>query len=195
MAMRRPRMSCQSSSLQASRLRPSKAISPLSVVTVSGNSPISAWAHIDFPDPDSPTTQTISPATRSNETPSTAYGRSLPWGSAIFRFLIETDGGLDISAAALGKPRVERIVEAFADQVQAKDGQQNGETGKHRDPPGLTHHRPPGADHVAPGDQVGIAKPEKRQRGLEQDRGRDHQRGQHDHGRQRVGQNLAPDDP
>ncbi len=40
--------------------------------TFSGSRPISAWAHIDFPEPDSPTTQRILPAVRSNDTSSTA---------------------------------------------------------------------------------------------------------------------------
>ncbi|MGY3371348.1 hypothetical protein ACVWZL_008473 [Bradyrhizobium sp. GM2.4] len=62
-------------------------------MTVSGNRPISACAHIDLPEPDSPTTQTILPGRKSSEMPSTAKGRSAPLGNAIRRFLTETAGG------------------------------------------------------------------------------------------------------
>src|SRR5260370_28655574 len=156
MAIGRPRTSRQPSSSSPSKLLPSNSISPASVRTLSGSSPIRACAHIDLPDPDSPTTQTISPATRSSETPSTAEGRSLPGGSAIFRFLIEMDEVFDISASIFAEPRVERVVEAFADQVQAEHRDEDGDAGKHRDPPRLPNHRPSGADHVTPRDQIGI---------------------------------------
>ena len=41
-------------------------------------------------------------------------------------------------------------------------------------------HGAAGTDHVAPGHQVRVAEPEEGQGRFEQDRGRDHQRGQHD---------------
>src|SRR3981081_307805 len=176
MAMRRPRIARQPSASSFKRSWPSNRISPVSVVTLSGNSPRSAWAHIDLPEPDSPTTQTISPALRSSETPSTAWERSPLWGRAIFKSLMATAGARVISAPVLGQARIERVVEAFADQIKAEHRKQDGDAGKHRDPPRLADHGAAGADHVAPRNQVGIAKAQERQRGLQEDRGRDHQR-------------------
>src|SRR4051812_33560215 len=48
--------------------RPSNVAVPL----VGSSSRISTWASVDFPQPDSPTTPSVSPGIRSNETPSTA---------------------------------------------------------------------------------------------------------------------------
>src|SRR5690606_20272148 len=48
--------------------RPSNNTEPL----VGGSSRISTWASVDLPQPDSPTTPSVSPLCRSNDTPSTA---------------------------------------------------------------------------------------------------------------------------
>src|SRR5450756_281205 len=149
MAMRRPRNARQAPSSRVNRSCPSNRISPACGTTLSGRSPIRAWAHIDFPEPDSPTTQRILPAVRSNETPSTANGRSPPGGSASFRSLMATALSADMSAAVLVEARVERIVEAFADQVQRQHRDQDGDPGKHGNPPGLANDGAAGADHVA----------------------------------------------
>jgi hypothetical protein len=57
-----PRSARNSGSRICSRSRPWNSTRPADGRSVSGSSPITALAHIDLPEPDSPTTQRISPA-------------------------------------------------------------------------------------------------------------------------------------
>ena len=64
-----------------------KIISPLSVeAKLLGNKPIIDSAVIDLPDPDSPTIAKVLPASRSKETPSTAFTIEFPTVKCVFKF-------------------------------------------------------------------------------------------------------------
>src|SRR3546814_12349870 len=100
---------------------------------------------MDLPEPDSPTTQRICPGIRSKETSSTASGRSPPAGRASFSPRIATAGAV-ISAPLSGETRIERVIQAFADEVERQHGQQDGAAGEDRQPPRLPDHRAAGAE-------------------------------------------------
>ncbi|KAG1242920.1 hypothetical protein G6F65_022744 [Rhizopus arrhizus] len=88
MAMRLPRtLRSAPRGMPASCSSPSR-ISPPAMRRPRGNRPRTACANVDLPDPDSPTTQTISRGFRARLTPSTANARSPPAGSEIDRFSI-----------------------------------------------------------------------------------------------------------
>ncbi len=81
--MRSPRMRRISAGDLSSRSSPSSSTRPAVAVSCPGGSrPMTACAVTDFPEPDSPTTQTISPGATANETFSTAFRRSAPVGQA-----------------------------------------------------------------------------------------------------------------
>src|SRR3546814_2043472 len=86
---------------------------------------------MDLPEPDSPTTQRICPGIRSKETSSTASGRSPPAGRVSFSPRIATAGAV-ISAPLSGETRIERVIQAFADEVERQHGQQDGGAGEAR---------------------------------------------------------------
>jgi hypothetical protein len=70
---RSPRSRRRSAGLTRSRSRPSKSMTPSEARTFgSGSSPITARAVSDFPEPDSPTTHTISRSPTAKDTSSTA---------------------------------------------------------------------------------------------------------------------------
>jgi hypothetical protein len=66
--------------------------------------------------------------------------------------------------------------------------------GEHAHPPGALHVALGGVEHAAPAAQVGVAEAEEAEARLEQDRLGDVERGDHDHRRQHVGQDLDEDD-
>ena len=173
---------------------PSSAMRPARRGRPGGSRPITALAVIDLPEPDSPTTQRISPASTCSEMSSTACARSPPGG--------QRDGqALDARAALMPRrpalprqPRVQRVRQPLPHQVQRQHGQEDGDAGEDAHPPGQPDHAAAGADQEAPGHQVRVAEPEEAQRRFQQDRRRHHQRGQHDDGRQRVGQDVRQHD-
>ena len=92
-AMARPRSERSRAGGAVRRSSPSSSIAP--PVTRSwpgGRRPSTACAVTDFPDPDSPTRHTISPACTSNDTSSTAWARSASTGSSTVRPRIERTG-------------------------------------------------------------------------------------------------------
>ena len=72
MESRSPRSARRSGPERARRSRPSKRMAPAEARTFSGSSPITARAVSDLPEPDSPTTQTISPSSMEKDASSTA---------------------------------------------------------------------------------------------------------------------------
>ena len=62
MAMRVPRRSRRRAGVASSTSSPSSSTSPAVAVSSRGSRPMTAWAVTDLPEPDSPTTHTISPA-------------------------------------------------------------------------------------------------------------------------------------
>src|SRR6202043_3426250 len=68
-----------------------------------------------------------------------------------------------------GQTRVERVVEAVADQVEREHGGDDRDPGEQAEPPCVTDGRAALPDHVAPAHQVLIAEAEEADPGLEQD--------------------------
>ncbi len=153
---------------QVAPVEPDRARRPASPPC--GSRPITACAIIDLPEPDSPTTQSISPAAIAARRPRPRSARSASRRQGERRGSRSTRTGSTISVALAGEARVERVVQAFADQVERQHGQEDRDAREEADPPGVEQARAAGADHVAPAHQVRIAEPEEGQRGFEQDR-------------------------
>ncbi len=89
----------------ASRFSPSSRTTPPLARNSGGSNPITDWAITDFPEPDSPTRQTISPAATSKLTSSTAFGRSAPLGSAMDRSSTSSSAEAIFRSATSGADR------------------------------------------------------------------------------------------
>src|SRR6478609_3496878 len=76
-------------------------------------------AAIVLPHPDSPTMPTVSPASTSNDRPSTA--RTVPLRSRM-RVLRSSTSSRRLTGSALLQPDVERVLERVADEVERDDG-------------------------------------------------------------------------
>ena len=81
--MRTQRSARRRSALAPRMFSPSSRISPPVALSSLGESPMTACAITDLPEPDSPTRQTISPRPTVRLTSATAWARSLPRGSAM----------------------------------------------------------------------------------------------------------------
>ena len=95
---------------------------PPSADTRVGNRPITACAHIDLPEPDSPTTQSdlARPQIEARRRRRRRRGRR-PRAARCVRFLMRDGGRRRSSSASFrAQARVERVVEAFADQVERR---------------------------------------------------------------------------
>ncbi len=86
-----------------------------------GSRPITACDVTDLPEPDSPTTQTISPGLTSSDRSSTAFARSPPPGRRTVRLLMERTGPL-IASHPPRELRIEPVAQAVAEHVDAQDG-------------------------------------------------------------------------
>ena len=100
MAMPAPRTPRISLTDAAQRSRPSNMILPRSILTSFGNSRMMAFAIIDLPEPDLPTTHRISLGTIESDTSDRACARSAPRGSRTLRFSSERTGSLIGSSAS-----------------------------------------------------------------------------------------------
>src|SRR5882724_11952524 len=113
-----------------------------------GISPMTASMLTLLPEPDSPTTPTISPESSVMSRPSTA--RKAP------RWVWKSTDKLRISSSATRVPasalqfRIERIAQPVAQKVEREHGHEDGDAGEIHDPgraqeefPGVGHHGPP----------------------------------------------------
>src|SRR3954471_17383802 len=191
MAMRVPRIARSSTSDLVSSSSPCSRIEPLSTcIAPFGKRPITACAVTDLPEPDSPTTQTISSAPTVRLMPCTACVRSPPL-MATERF--ETSRTVLLTSHPLRHFGIERIAQAVAENVDGKDRERKTHAGiddvvrVQAEPlPALGHD-------VAPGRYLRRhADAEERQDGFDQNgRGAD-EGALHDHWRDRVGQYMPP---
>src|SRR5579883_58654 len=191
MAISPPRICRSRAALAASRFSPLKRMRPaLTRSRRGGSNPRMLRAITDLPEPDSPTTQRISFSARARPTSSTACGRSAPGGRSTVRPLISRRGA---GISERPQARVQRVVEALADEVDGEDRKQNGDAGNGAEPPRRPQIGAAGADHEAPAHDVGIAEAEKGQSRFDEDRRRDEERAGDDDGREAVRQDLAED--
>src|SRR4029079_15673647 len=128
MAMRGPRVARSSASDLVVSSSPSSRIEPASTcIAFFGSRPITACAVTDFPEPDSPTTQTISLAPTVRLMPRTACGLWPPPLMATERLVISRTG------AAISDPLrhlgIERIAQSIAQHVDGEDGEGEAHAG------------------------------------------------------------------
>src|SRR5436309_6607430 len=93
-----------------------------------------------------------------------------------------------LAPPALLEPRIERVAQAVAEEVEAQHGDEDGKAGKERQPGGGLDERDVGLQIPPPARRRRLrTQPEEGQRGLDDDRGRDAEGGGHDDRRQTVG--------
>src|SRR3954451_7656676 len=127
MAMRVPRIARSSASDLVSSSSPCSRIEPLSTcIAPFGNRPITACAVTDLPEPDSPTTQTISSAPTVRLMPCTACVRSPPL-MATLRF--ETSRTVLLTSHPLCHLGIERIAQSIAENVDGQDRERKADAG------------------------------------------------------------------
>src|SRR4249919_2789178 len=120
MAMRVPRIARRPASDLVVSSSPSSRIEPFSTsIAFFGSSPITACAVTDLPEPDSPTTQTISLAATARLMPRTACGRSPAPLMATERLAISRTGPL--MSELLRHLGIERVAQAVAQHVDGQD--------------------------------------------------------------------------
>src|SRR5436190_6750841 len=116
MAMRVPRVARSSASDLVVSSSPSSRIEPASTrIAFFGSRPITACAVTDFPEPDSPTTQTISLASTLMLMPRTAYGLSPPPLMETERLVISRTG--DAMSDPFRHLGIERVAQAVPEHV------------------------------------------------------------------------------
>src|SRR3990170_3504840 len=164
-----PRTSRISGSLSWVRSRPSNTMRPpVTLATVVGKRRMIEKAVMDFPDPLSPTSPTLPPAGTLSETWST--GVTVPSDVAISVVRLSRVSRSAIVSPSLVEPRVDRVVESVADEIEPDDGERDPEAGEDAHPPRFAQVGLRVVQHAAPGDEVGVAEPEKPEARLEQDR-------------------------
>ena len=137
-----------------------------------------------LPEPDSPTTATVSPGATENDTRCTAC--------TVAREPTELDAQtVDLErrdAHAADPPtRIERVAQTVADEVDREHGEEDGEPGEHGEPPLVFEVADRVGQQVAPARRRRLdAETEERQRGLDEDRLRDHEGRVHDDRSQAV---------
>src|SRR5665213_4016469 len=146
-----------------------------------------------LPDPDSPTTPSVSPGYTSKLTPSTACTDSLRVRNVTRRCLIDSSGSLRSGITALlPQARVEGIAQAVAHQVEAQHRQEDGQARERQLVRGLEDERARHAQHRAPlgGRRLHAQAQETQARG-DQDRHTDYQRCVEDDRGECVAQHLS----
>src|SRR5882724_6668636 len=102
----------------------------------------------------------------------------------------------DNSPEALAQARVERVANPLAEEVVGQHRDKDRDAGVGGEPPADLDRVLAFVQNVAPGRVRRLhAEPEKRETGLGEDRGRDAEGHRHEHGADRVGQDVAPDGP
>src|SRR2546430_3409847 len=191
MAMRVPRIARSSVSDLVSSWSPCSRIEPLSTcIAPFGSRPITACAVTDLPEPDSPTTQTISSAPTVRLMPCTACVLSPPL-MATERF--ETSRTVLLTSHPLRHFGIERIAQTIAENVDGKDRQGQAHAGIDDVVRIQAEYLPALSHDVAPGRHLRRhADAEERQDGLDENgRGAD-EGALHDHGRDGVRQHMPP---
>src|SRR4029450_10487 len=110
------------SSSPSSRIEP-----PSTAIAFRGNRPITACAVTDLPEPDSPTTQTISLAPTERLMPRTACGRSPVPLMATERLAISRTGAL--ISHPLRHLGIERVAQSVAHDVDGQNGHREENAG------------------------------------------------------------------
>src|SRR5258705_7819644 len=191
MAMRVPRVARRSASDLVVSSSPSSRIEPLSTcIAPFGKRPITACAVTDLPEPDSPTTQTISSAPTVRLMPCTACVRSPPL-MATERF--ETSRTVLLTSHPLRHFGIERIAQAVAENVDGQDRERKADAGIDDVVREQAEHLSSGGHDVTPGRHFRRhADAKEGQNGLNEDGGRADEGALHDHWRDRVGQYMPP---
>src|SRR5262249_24979982 len=97
---------------------------------------------------------------------------------------------------SLLEPRVERVAQAVAEQIEPEHGDEDRQAGEERDPRVRLDERDVGLEIPAPTRRRRLrAEPKERKRRLHDDRRRDAERRRHDDRRQAVRQDVAEQDP
>src|SRR5207248_2618244 len=92
--------------------------------------------------------------------------------------------------------RVERVANPVAEQVEGEHGDRDGETREEHEPPRRDEVRDRVGQHVAPRRRGGRdADAEEAERGLDDDGDTEVRRGQHEVGRDTLGQHVERHDP
>src|SRR5688572_12827836 len=179
--MSRPRSWCNSCGGMASTLRPSKRISPVSRAFSMRRSVESAVTV--FPEADSPTSASFSPALSVKETRSTTL-RAPKW---MLRSLTSSRLIKHLS-------RIQSVAQGVADQDQEQEGDHQDAEGGKRDPPRVQIVLPLVQELAQARGSWGHAQAEEVQAGQRAD-GRGHlERDQRDHRREAVRQDVSLDD-
>src|SRR5690349_12385810 len=191
-AMRVPRMARRSASDLVVSSSPSSRIEPLSTaIAAFGSKPITACAVTDLPEPDSPTTQTISLAATVRLMPRTACGRSPLPLMATERLATSRTGAL--MSDPLRHLGIERVAQAIAQYVDGENSHRKTDAGIDDVVREQAEHLPALGDDVTPSRNLRRhTDAEERQDRLNEDRGRTDERALHDNGCSSVGQNMPP---
>src|SRR5918999_4906818 len=188
MAMRAPRTLRSSSSASPTRSVPSKRIRPPTMRPGGSTSPRIENPVTVFPQPDSPTRPSTSPARTSKLTPSTARTTPARVKKWVRRFCT--------SKVLPFKARIEDIAQAVADEVDAHDRGEERDARVEADPVLARQHvlEAIGDQQAERGLGERQADAEERERRLERDGVRGLQGADHDHRGDHIGQEMAKDD-
>src|SRR6516162_936901 len=149
-------------------------------------------AVIVLPQPDSPTTPSVSPWSTCSVTPSTAWTTpSLSW-MWVRRSWTCSSAVTEPLLPAL-QPVLERVAERVADEVERDAGQDDADAGRVDQPPvvaALDVVQPAGQHRTPVGRGRGHAQPEEAEPGQDEDRVRNGERGLHDDHADRVRQDV-----
>src|SRR5688572_13232606 len=190
--MRVPRTRFSASESVPISSSPAKRADP-TAPTFEASSPRHARKVCDFPEPDSPTTATHSPAATASETSCTT--RCVPC-AVVKSTQRPSSASRSLVAAISAHSRIERIAEPVAEKVQREE-----EGGQHRTwkqkLPGRTLHRERALrdQPTKTGQRLLHAQPEKTQEALEEDELRHGERGVDGDGAEQIRHDVARDDP
>src|SRR5690349_5142482 len=191
-AMRVPRMARRSASDLVVSSSPSSRIEPLSTaIAAFGNSPITACAVTDLPEPDSPTTQTISLEPTVRLMPRTACGRSPLPLMATERLETSRTGAL--ISHPLRHFGIERVAQSIAQYVDGQNRHRKADAGIDDVVREQAEHLPALGNDVAPCRHLRRhPDAEEGQDRLDEDRGRADECALHDDGCSGIGQHMPP---
>src|SRR5215813_370521 len=171
MEMALPRTSRICSSERASRSRPSNSSLPATMRPGGDAMSLRMESEVTLlPQPDSPTTASVSPTDTENETPSTARTTPSRVKKCVCKSSISSSGlGLAIGLHVASKAGIERIAHAVAQEIDRQDGQRQKNAGKEDQIVGKLKERTTLCHDVAPARDVERRTgPEKRQNGFGQ---------------------------
>src|ERR1700674_4337568 len=187
MATRLPRMRFNSSCRIPMSSVPRKRALPVAR-PLAANSPMIVRNTWLLPAPDSPTTPTVSPSPKANDTSLTALTSPSGVSKRVLRWLTSRSATSTVL-------RVEGVAQPVADEVEAEQGGREEDGREDQHPRRGFHLRRPFADEHAPA-RIGLlhAKTEERQEALDQDHLRNGERDVNDHRADGIGDDVAADD-